>query len=146
MDLPGPYYNTNAPVRDLERPVNQLPEQTSEHEPAAGPRSRARTARQLNAEETEQLIAGCQAGAKLREPGSVFGIHPETAGLILRRSGVDMRPNGFSPQRKAEAERLYASGLSLKRVGERLRVDGETVRRALISHGVRLRDPHGRPR
>ena len=44
-------------------------------------------AKQLNAEKAAQLIAGYQARAKLRELGQQFGIHRETAGLILRRTG-----------------------------------------------------------
>jgi DNA-directed RNA polymerase specialized sigma24 family protein len=90
------------------------------------------------------MIADYHAGAKLRELGAQFGIHPETAGLLLRRNGVEMRLKGLSAEQETEAELLYASGLSLRRVGQRLGVDGETVRRVLVSRGVRMRDTHGR--
>ncbi|QNE18691.1 helix-turn-helix domain-containing protein [Kribbella qitaiheensis] len=142
----GSYYNTNAQVSDLERLAKQLPKPTTSREPAAASRRRPRTAKQLNAEQTARLIAGYRAGAKLRELGRQFGIHPDTAGLILRRHGVKMRSKGLSPDQEVEAERLYATGLSLKRVGERLGVDGETVRRTLIANDFRLRDQHGRSR
>jgi hypothetical protein len=142
----GPYYNTKAQVRDLERLVKQLAKQDSSPEPATGPRKRPRTAKQLNAAQAAQLIAGYQARAKLWELGQQFGIHPETAGLILRRNGIEKRRRGLSAEQEAEAERLYATGLSLKRVGELLGVDGETVRRLLISRGMRPRDQTGRGR
>lgn len=131
----GRHCNTNAQVRDLERLVKQLPKQTFEPEPADRPRSRARTARRLNGSETEQLIACYQAGAKLRELGAQFGIHPETAGLLLRRNGIEMRANGLRPDQELEAERLYGTGLSLKRVGERLGVDGRLFGRSSVDAG-----------
>lgn len=146
MDLPGPDYNTNTQVRDLERLAKRLPKQASSPEPAIAPRRRPRTAKQLNAEQAAQLIAGYQAGAKLRELGQQFGIHPETAGSILRRNGIEIRQRGLSVEQEAEAERLYATGLSLKRVGERLGVDGETVRKVLMSRGMRPRDQSGQGR
>jgi DNA-directed RNA polymerase specialized sigma24 family protein len=108
-------------------------------------RTRPRTARQLNDEPITELIAGYRSGAKLRELGEQFSIHPETAGRILRRSGIEMRPKGLSPEQEAEAGRLYVSGLSLKRIGEEPSVDGETVRKTLIRYGTRLRDRHGQP-
>lgn len=121
MDLRGPIYNTNVQVRDLERLVERLPRPGSGDVPAVAPRKRSRTARQLNAEEAKELIAGYQAGAKLRELGAQLAVHPGTAGLILRRNGIKMRPNGLSLDQEIEAERLYATGLSLKRVGEKAR-------------------------
>jgi len=144
VDLQGAYYNTNAQVRDLERLVKQLPKWISAPEPAITPRRRPRTAKQLHTEQTAQLIAGYQAGANLRELGTRFGIHPETAGSILRRNGIQMRQKGLSPEQEVEAERLHATGLSLKRVGERLGVDAETVRRVLRNHRIQLRDRQGR--
>jgi hypothetical protein len=146
VELPGSDYNTNAQVRDLEGLVERLPKPTSTSEQAIAPRKRPRTAKQLNAEQKAQLVAGYQEGAKLRELGRQFGIHPGTAGLILRRSGTEMRPKGLSPEQELEAERLYSSGLSLMRVGDRLGADGETARRTMISRDVRLRDSSGRPR
>jgi DNA-binding CsgD family transcriptional regulator len=139
-----PYYNTNAQVRGMERLVERLPKRGLTPQAASAPRKRPRTAKQLNEEQTAELIAGYRAGAKLRELGKLFGIHPETAGRILRRHGVQMRPTGLSPDQEAEAGQLYAGGLSLKRIGQRLGVDGETVRKVLIKHGIRLRDHHGR--
>jgi hypothetical protein len=91
-----------------------------------------------------QLIAGYQAGTKLRELGTRFCIHPETAGSILRRNGIQMRLKGLRPEQEVEAERLYARGLSPKRVGEQLGVDAEIVRGVLRNHGIQLWDRQGR--
>lgn len=55
-----------------------------------------------------------------------------------------MRPKGLSPEQDVEAERLYATGVSLKRVAEQLGVNAETVRRVLRNHGIQLRDRQGR--
>jgi hypothetical protein len=55
-----------------------------------------------------------------------------------------MRPKGLSAEDEVEAERLYATGPSLKSVGERLGVDGETVRKTLLKREVKMRDQHGR--
>ena len=55
-------------------------------------------AKQLNAEKAAQLIAGYQARAKLRELGPQFGIPSETAGLILRRNGIESRRRGLSAE------------------------------------------------
>ncbi|WP_399127959.1 hypothetical protein [Actinacidiphila sp. ITFR-21] len=43
-----------------------------------------------------------------------------------------------------EAERLYAQGLSLARVAERLELSDGTVRYRLMKRGVQMRDTHGR--
>ncbi|MFE3858193.1 hypothetical protein ACFXPN_44550 [Streptomyces griseorubiginosus] len=43
-----------------------------------------------------------------------------------------------------EAERLYAQGMSLARVGERLGVTDCAVRYQLRKRGIRMRDSHGR--
>jgi hypothetical protein len=57
VDLPGPYYNTNAQIRDLERLVKQLPQRTSPESATAALRRRPRTAKQLNTEQSAQLVA-----------------------------------------------------------------------------------------
>jgi hypothetical protein len=69
-------------IRDLERLLTHLPAPTSGTAATPAPRKRSRTAKQLNQQEKAQLIASYQAGAKLRELGAQFGIHPETVGLI----------------------------------------------------------------
>lgn len=43
-----------------------------------------------------------------------------------------------------EAVRLYASGLSLARVGERLGFSARTIRTMILRRDIKTRDPHGR--
>jgi len=42
-----------------------------------------------------------------------------------------------------EAVRLYESGLSLSQVAERLQVNQETMRIAILAAGVKIRPPAG---
>jgi hypothetical protein len=70
VELRGPYYNTNAQVRDLERLLAHLPEPTSGTAATPAPRKRSPSVKQLNQQETAQLIPSYQAGAKLRELGA----------------------------------------------------------------------------
>ncbi|WP_132301228.1 hypothetical protein [Kribbella sp. VKM Ac-2568] len=69
MDLQASQYN-DMQISDLERLVKELPGPSS-HAPRTPPeRRRSRTAKQLNADESAQLIARYEAGAKLRELGT----------------------------------------------------------------------------
>jgi hypothetical protein len=143
VDLRGPDYNTNAQVSDLERLVKQLSKRTSASELATARRKRPRTAKELAVEETPQLIAGYQEGGDATEAGGTVRHPPGDCRIDPAATGVEMRPKSLSPDQEV-AERLYATVLSLKRVGERLRADGETDRKVLIRPDVRLRDQHGR--
>jgi helix-turn-helix protein len=146
VDLRGASYNTNLLVDELQRLVKRLPDLPSPMHPTAPPLERTRSAKHLNPAETEHLIAGYQAGATLRELGAWFGIHPATAGSVLKRNGVQRRRTGLSAEQQVEAERLYATGQSLRRIGDRFGVDGETVRRVLIGRGTPIRTPSGASR
>jgi hypothetical protein len=42
--------------------------------------------------------------------------------------------------------RLYHQGWSLSRIGNRMNVTADTVRKRLLERGVPMRDTHGRPR
>ncbi|QNE18687.1 helix-turn-helix domain-containing protein [Kribbella qitaiheensis] len=78
--------------------------------------------------------------------GTRFGIHPDTAGLILRRERVAMRPKGLAPKQVVEAARLYEEGWSSARIGRRLGFNGATIVTALSKQGVRTRGAQERPR
>jgi hypothetical protein len=142
VELPGPYYNTNAQVRDLERLVKQLPQRTSPESATAALGRRPRTAKQQSA----QLVASYREGASLRELGARFGIHPDTAAVILRREGVAMRPKGLSPEQVASAVKLYGAGWSSARIGDRLGFNGTTIIATLRKHNMQIRDVQGRDR
>lgn len=61
----------------------------------------------------------------------------------LNRAGVARRPRGMSEAQIADAVQLYASGLSLARVGDRLGFSARTVQSRLRERGVLFRDTHG---
>lgn len=63
---------------------------------------------------------------------------------LLQSHGVKMRRQGLTDEQIREARKLYESGQSLAKVGAHLAVEAGTVRRALMKHGVRMRDTHGR--
>lgn len=62
VDLGETYYNTNAQVEALETLLRKLPDPTT---PAPPPVDRPKPgrARQLDADQVQELIAGYQAGA-----------------------------------------------------------------------------------
>lgn len=122
----------------------RLPERTAESEPPSATQ-RTRTAKQLKSGEIDELIAGYEAGATLKELGARFGIHPATAGLILKRNGVQLRPRSLTDDQVREATRLYSSGWSSARIGDRLGFNGTTIITALRRCGVMIRDSHGQP-
>ena len=145
MDLGGTYYNTNTQVEALETLLRKLPDPTA---PAPPPVDRPKPgrARQLDADQVQELIAGYQAGATVYELGARFGIERRTVSKILHQSDVPMRRRGLSSEQVDDAIHLYRLGWSLARVGEHLNVDHITVLNKLRERGVPTRDTHGRPR
>lgn len=141
----GAYYNTKAQVRELEALIKKLPQPGS-----PGPeRSRRRTpgtARQLDADQTQKLIAAYQAGATVYQLGDQFGINRRTVGKILTRNGVHTKHPGLSPDDIDQAVQLYEDGWSLARIGERVGVTANTVRTKLRERGVTMRGTSGAAR
>lgn len=145
MDLGGAYYNPKDQVRALEQLREKLPSLDAP-EPPSIKRDRPRRARQLDAEQVEQLIADYQSGVTVYELGDRFGIERRTVSSILHRHGVPMRRRGLSPDQVDDAIHLYNLGWSLARVGQHLDVDHTTVLNKLRERGIPTRDTHGRPR
>lgn len=100
---------------------------------------------QLEQDQIQHLISTYQAGATVYEVAAQFGIARQTVSGILRHHGVPLRRQGLSPEQIDQAARLYHSGWSLARIGDRVGADAETVRQRLRQRGVRMRDPQGRP-
>ena len=63
MDLGGTYYNTKPQVDALETLLRKLPD-PAEPAPPPADRPKPRRARQLDADQVQELIAGYQARAK----------------------------------------------------------------------------------
>lgn len=101
MEVPGRYYNTKVLVGQLEALIAKLPAHSSPAPPRPD-RPRVRTARQLDVEQTAELIAGYRAGATIYELGRRFGIDRRTVGTILKRNGVPTRRASPSPTRSSD--------------------------------------------
>ncbi|WP_230862672.1 hypothetical protein [Amycolatopsis camponoti] len=145
MDVRGPYSNIKGQLTALEELREKLPSLDTP-EPPSMKRDRPGRARQLRADQVEQLIADYQSGATVYELGDRFGIERRTVSTILRRHGVPMRRRGLSPDQVDDAIHLYNLGWSLARIGIHMDVAADTVRKHLLEHGVAMRDTHGRPR
>jgi hypothetical protein len=145
VDLGGTYYNTKAQVSALESLLRKLPSLDTPVSPSSS-RSKPSRARQLDDEQTRQLIEGYQAGATVYELGEQFKISRQTVGKILKREGVKMRRRRLTTGQVDEAVQLYKTGWSLARIGERMGVDPTTVLNRLREREVKTRDAQGRPR
>jgi hypothetical protein len=145
VEVRGPYSNIKDQVRALEELREKLPSLDTP-EPSVIKRDRPRRARQLRADQVEQLVADYRSGATVYELGDRFGIERRTVSNILHRHGVPMRRRGLTPDQVDDAIHLYNLGWSLARVGDHLGVNHTTVLNKLRERGIPTRDTHGRPR
>jgi transposase-like protein len=83
------------------------------------------------------------AGATTTELAREYGVVKSTIIGILRSKAVVMRRQALNTEQVSEAARLYESGLSLSQAANRLDVNQETMRMAIIATGVHLRPPTG---
>jgi uncharacterized protein (DUF433 family) len=88
-----------------------------------------------------RLIAAYQAGTKINQLATDFGINRNTVSSILRSSGVEPRRQGLSADDIAEAASLYLAGWSLASIGNQFGCTAETVRQALHRTGAQRRKP-----
>jgi DNA invertase Pin-like site-specific DNA recombinase len=102
--------------------------------------------RRLRRAQVEELVIGYKTGSTVYQLAEQFRINRGTVSKLLEREGVPRRGRPLSPAQIEQATELYASGLSLFRVGKLLGCDGTTVHLALRKAGVRMRDTHGRER
>lgn len=96
----------------------------------------------LDDDQTQQLIAAYQAGSTVYQ----FGIERRAVSAILHRRQVPMRRSGLTDDQVEDADRLYQEGWSLARIGDRMDVTADTVRKRLLERGVTMHDTRGRPR
>ncbi len=139
------HYNTKRQVSTLEALLRKLPDQTKPARARLEQRKPGK-AKQLNADQVQQLIAGYTGGASVYQLAKYFGIDRRTVSEILHSHQVPMRRRGLSAEQVDEAVRLYEDGWSLARIGEYLSVDPTTVLNRLRERGIPTRDAQGRPR
>lgn len=145
VDLGGAYSNTKHQVEALESLRRKLPDPTTPAPPTAD-RPRPGRARQLGADQVQELIARYRSGETVYQLGARFGIERRTVSEILHRHDVPMRRCGLSAEQVDVAAHLYGLGWSLARVGRHLGVDAMTVLNRFRERGIPTRDTQGRPR
>jgi transposase-like protein len=107
-----------------------------------GPPVRQRqTQRRLTAEQRQQLAAGYEAGANIKQLAAQWGLHRTTVAAQLREAGVQLRGQGLPDGVLDEAIRLYDAGWSCQRLAERYGCNATTVWKVLQQTGVKLRAP-----
>ncbi|WP_159622039.1 hypothetical protein [Ruania rhizosphaerae] len=82
----------------------------------------------------------------MKQIAARHGIHRVTVSEVLNRSDTAKRPRGMNSTQVSLAAKLYESGESLATVGAKFGFNAATVRTALMSIDVQMRDPHGRER
>ncbi|WP_218026058.1 transposase family protein [Nocardia miyunensis] len=132
-------------VDTLESLRRKLPDPTTPAPPSAG-RPKLSRARQLGADQVQELIAGYKSGETMYQLGARFGIERRTVSKILHRHEVPMRRRGLSLEQTDDAIHLYHLGWSLARVGQHLGVEHTAVLAKRRQRGIPTRDTHGRPR
>lgn len=95
----------------------------------------------LSDEARAEVVDRYEAGETSTALAEAYGVAKSTILGILRANSVVVRRQPLTPEQVREAVRLYESGLSLSQVAERLRVNQETMRMALLSQGSKLRPP-----
>jgi len=115
--------------------------------PSGPKQAKVRTLRQvqhrLRSEEVEELLNRYQAGAKIGELATIFGVHRDTVSEILDRQGVPRRQRGIPPELVEEVIAAYRGGSSLATIGGEMSVDPGTVALTLRKAGVQLRPRRG---
>jgi DNA-binding CsgD family transcriptional regulator len=102
------------------------------------------TAPRLSPQQIIELVKAYENGQTVYALADQFGIHRTTVSAHLHRQGTPLRRQALTSDDITHAQRLYAGGWSLARIGDRLNADAHTIRRALKTRGVRMRDTHGR--
>lgn len=138
------YCNQNETARQIDGLVTEA--QASVGQIPRSRRSSPRGHRKLPARTRQEIVDKYQAGERVVDIARALSINKVTVIDHLNRADVERRPLGMSDMQIDEAVQLYASGLSLARIGERLGFSARTIQSRLRERGVRFRDTHGRER
>lgn len=85
-----------------------------------------------------------RAHVKLKDIGEVLGISAKRVSDRARLLDLPKREPGTAIIKGKFAEDLYLNGMTIKEVAAALGSNGSSVRRVLISRGVKLRNFHAR--
>lgn len=98
--------------------------------------------RRLTPEQIKQLVARYQAGATVYELADEFKCDRTTVSKKLKDAGITLRRTPPTESQIDEMVRLYESGLSLERTGEKVGFTAHTVLTYLRRRGVQTRGTH----
>ncbi|WP_100515095.1 helix-turn-helix domain-containing protein [Mycobacteroides abscessus] len=98
-----------------------------------------RVDRRLSAETIAQLVAAFESGASVPDLARQYEVSKRALRQLLRDQGMQMRKQPLSDNEVELAINLYADGLSLRDIGERLGRGKTTISNALVRCGVVLR-------
>lgn len=151
VGLPKRFSNTRPALKTFIRRVLKGSERR-------GPRSRtperhdsrgvvaknaAKSQTRLTPERRAELVADYEAGMPVRMIAAKYAVHRGTVPTLVTKDGARLRTSGLSLTGRAHAASLYAEGLTLREVAERLGVDEKTVRNAVVEERGLIR-PRGR--
>jgi lambda repressor-like predicted transcriptional regulator len=141
VELMGHYSNQADQGERISQLLQMVPKQQRE----LTSRTIKQIHRRLSSVQIDELIALYRAGATLRELSKRFEIHRATVSIILERHNVARRYRLLEGERLDGAIQAYKSGESIISIANRLGVAGDTIRKALIKAGVRMRPRRGWP-
>lgn len=129
-------YSNSEFVARLERVLSGQGQDRVSHRPVPSlPTKRTR----IDAETLDRLAERYSAGETLHALAAEFGVERALIAELLRERGVDVKYRLVDEAEVDVAAALYASGLSLAKVGERFGVSAWSVLRAFRRSGAVVR-------
>jgi DNA invertase Pin-like site-specific DNA recombinase len=138
VELLGKYSNKSRTAVELRKLLEMTPE-------GAPPRRQPHIKRRRPSQrQSEEIAAAYQQGATYAELGRRYGMQRQTISRAVERAGVRSRYRLIGPDELALATAMYEAGQSSAAIAAYFGVAPGTVRWALRSAGVPIRDTHGR--
>lgn len=106
-------------------------------------RSPRRKWKRLSTDVRADVVARYSSGETSTTLAAEYGVAKSTILGILRANNVVVRRQPLTPEQVSEAAQLYQSGLSLSQVAEKMKVNQETMRVAIMKAGVEIRPATG---
>jgi transposase-like protein len=151
LGLPGRFSNPRPALKALISRVLRGSEgrrprvRSSERRDTRGPvvKKSVKSQTRLSPAKRAELVADYVAGMPVQMIAAKYGVHRGTIPMLALRAGAPIRTPGLEDAVRRRAAALYADGLTLREVAERLAIDDKTVRNAVVAASGSLR-PRGR--